>query len=198
MLERAGAWECRGQEGVGVTFSVMTSRTTLHLHQAAESNSFGIQPFSKVGRNDRAGQPPAPGRCSARPSSPPVGGDVGVLGCWVTREVHGGWERVLGCEEGSAQPPPAPLRQPRGSRGAAGTRAAASWCPDTPVHPRGQSLLLRGQQPLLFPCGSSSWGASASFGEPRMQFLGAKSIAFDFQHWLLISLSRLQRCGGCL
>lgn len=70
---------------------------------------------------------------------------------------------------------------------------------DTPSPPRGRNLLLCGQQYLMaFPCGSSSWGASTSFGGPRMQFLEAKSTAVDFQHQLLISVSRLQRPGRSL
>lgn len=70
---------------------------------------------------------------------------------------------------------------------------------DTPSPPWGRNLLLCGQQHLMvFPCGSSSWGASAPFGGPRMQFLGAKSTAVDFQHQLLISVSCLQRPGRSL
>lgn len=75
-----------GEEGASVSFSVPTSRTVLHLHQVTESNSFGIKPFVKVGRHASAARPPAAGCCSAPPLSPLVRGQVGVLGCWATRD----------------------------------------------------------------------------------------------------------------
>ncbi|NWY04032.1 MY18B protein, partial [Nothoprocta ornata] len=74
LLERARvAQQPEGESNFNV-FAMMLAgldvaqRTTLHLHQMAESNSFGIKPFAKVGTHKAAALTPAlPARVAAAP-----------------------------------------------------------------------------------------------------------------------------------
>lgn len=98
-----------------------------------------------------------------------------------------GESKYQGARKGLPKQPPPPLYSPTGAGELPGP---------------GQMLLgVYGSccsgvnNPQGFPA-TAPEGASASFGEPGMGFLGAQSAAVDFQHQLLVSLSRLQRSGG--